>query len=371
MYKRIPKPIFYGNMHHKGHDIKGDDNDNNTDWESYDIGNDSSSDDEHRKKVKPSPARCVVCSAHVQCSLELIIQRAVFLCHTGPDKEPFVRPLYEKLQEIGILAFFDRDGNRSLPIGSSFPTDIFDGLSRASMGVIVMHDETTTRTWPTIELDYLLREHVINKLPILRVYYSKDYKLDDPVTDIAQNLLDSFHNTPFLERKNLSGEEFIESVVAQIADLLGTPLQQLHFNNCLIGTDTNVNGHELPQTKISKTEDFFGDVNDVVNNLDQFGGGFIFAQLPEMTPICFKNELIHEIRAHDEENGDDIYETVQRYIRKYAKSNDVFYFYKMDLETIVGDCKDFDITPMLKRYHVKKGPKDFITKQTHHDIFGF
>ncbi|XP_066264081.1 2' cyclic ADP-D-ribose synthase AbTIR-like [Branchiostoma lanceolatum] len=85
----------------------------------------------------------------------------VFICHAGPDKGRFVRPLVQQLQEGGLpedKLFFDEI---SLRPGDDFASKIRSTLSRTSSLKLVVfvlsHHVLNDRYWPKLELELTLQ----------------------------------------------------------------------------------------------------------------------------------------------------------------------------------------------------------------------
>eukprot|EP00058_Branchiostoma_floridae_P013179 XP_002598667.1 hypothetical protein BRAFLDRAFT_67068 [Branchiostoma floridae] len=85
----------------------------------------------------------------------------VFICHAGPDKARFVRPLVQKLQEEGLpedKIFFDEI---SLSPGDDFAAEIKATLSSSSslklVVFVISHYVLNDRYWPKLELELTLQ----------------------------------------------------------------------------------------------------------------------------------------------------------------------------------------------------------------------
>ncbi|XP_078621397.1 uncharacterized protein LOC144887854 isoform X2 [Branchiostoma floridae x Branchiostoma japonicum] len=84
----------------------------------------------------------------------------VFICHAGPDKRRFVRPLVQQLQQKGLpkdKIFFDAI---SIETGDVIETKIKDTLSSASLKLVVLvisHHVLKGRFWPKLEYELTLK----------------------------------------------------------------------------------------------------------------------------------------------------------------------------------------------------------------------
>jgi hypothetical protein len=68
----------------------------------------------------------------------------VFICHASEDKEEFVRPLAEKLREMGLVVWYDE---ANIGLGQSLSGTIELGLSRSRFGVVVITPSFLKKTW--------------------------------------------------------------------------------------------------------------------------------------------------------------------------------------------------------------------------------
>ena len=74
----------------------------------------------------------------------------MFLCHAGEDKEDFVRPLNNKLEEYGIVSFFD---TVALRVGGMAQTDIAEAIIRSPLFVVILSHEFKGKRYPEAEVD--------------------------------------------------------------------------------------------------------------------------------------------------------------------------------------------------------------------------
>ena len=97
-----------------------------------------------------------------------------FISHASEDKEEFVRPLAERLQEYGIKVWYD---DFAFTIGDSLRRKIDEGLARSRFGIVVLSEHFFNKNWPQKELDGLIaKETESNQKVVLPIWHkiSKD-----------------------------------------------------------------------------------------------------------------------------------------------------------------------------------------------------
>ncbi|MFA5388228.1 MAG: TIR domain-containing protein [Candidatus Omnitrophota bacterium] len=98
----------------------------------------------------------------------------VFICHASEDKDKFVRPLANKLQQYHLEVWFDEF---SLSIGDSLRESIDKGLSKSRFGVVVLSRNFFKKKWPTNELNGLFaRETSGENQVILPIWHGVNAK---------------------------------------------------------------------------------------------------------------------------------------------------------------------------------------------------
>lgn len=74
----------------------------------------------------------------------------IFLSHSGAQKS-FVEQLCVDLERCDRHPFLDKR-RESLPIGSEFPSLIFQAIEQCLVGVVILSHEFFTSKWPMLEL---------------------------------------------------------------------------------------------------------------------------------------------------------------------------------------------------------------------------
>lgn len=96
-----------------------------------------------------------------------------FISHASEDKESFVRPLAEKLIELGLNVWHDEF---KLKIGDSLRRSIDEGLKSSKFGIVVLSTSFFAKNWTQYELDGLVTKEMNGVKVILPIWHkvSKD-----------------------------------------------------------------------------------------------------------------------------------------------------------------------------------------------------
>lgn len=96
-----------------------------------------------------------------------------FISHASEDKESFVRPLAEKLIELGLNVWYDEF---KLKIGDSLRRSIDNGLKSSKFGIVVLSSSFFAKNWTQYELDGLVTKEMNGVKVILPIWHkvSKD-----------------------------------------------------------------------------------------------------------------------------------------------------------------------------------------------------
>jgi len=129
----------------------------------------------------------------------------VFISHASEDKESFVEPLVNTLQEEKLNVWYDRF---ELKLGDSLREKIDQGLANSRYGVVVLSKAFFSKEWPKSELDALVtRQNSEGKKVILPVWH---YVTAEEVKKFS----------PILASKMAArSSDGIEAVVAQIVNV--------------------------------------------------------------------------------------------------------------------------------------------------------
>ena len=106
-------------------------------------------------------------------ALEIPVQHDVFISHASEDKESLVRPLAQKLTEMGFDVWYDES---TLKVGDSLREKIDQGLASSRYGVVVLSGSFFAKNWPQYELNGLVAREMHGGKVILPIWHkvSKD-----------------------------------------------------------------------------------------------------------------------------------------------------------------------------------------------------
>lgn len=91
-----------------------------------------------------------------------------FISHASEDKQEFVRPLAERLVELGLKIWYDEF---ELKVGDSLRGSIDRGLINSRYGIVVLSKNFFSKNWPQYELDGLTAREIDGQKVILPIWY--------------------------------------------------------------------------------------------------------------------------------------------------------------------------------------------------------
>ena len=124
-----------------------------------------------------------------------------FICHASEDKEAFVRPLAEALQEESLEIWYDEF---TLLVGDNLRRKIDDGLARSRFGVVILSPSFFEKEWPQKELDGLFQKEVKGGKVILPVWHNVN------VEDVRR------YSVILADRVGVSSSKGLEHVVEEL-----------------------------------------------------------------------------------------------------------------------------------------------------------
>lgn len=148
---------------------------------------------EHQKKLKREIDAIKVSTRHItnvtaspylDSVPEVEVEYDLFISHASEDKEDFVRPLAETLQQLGIKVWYDEF---SLRVGDSLRRKIDSGLKNSRYGTVVLSEAFIKKDWTQYELDGLVAREMNGHKMILPIWH-KISKTD--VINYSPNLAD-------------------------------------------------------------------------------------------------------------------------------------------------------------------------------------
>jgi hypothetical protein len=93
----------------------------------------------------------------------------LFLSHASEDKDNFVRPLRDRLDEEGFNVWYDED---ALVVGQSLLRQISQGLKEADFGIVVLSQHFFAKRWPQEELDGLFSLETAERKIIIPIWHN-------------------------------------------------------------------------------------------------------------------------------------------------------------------------------------------------------
>lgn len=130
------------------------------------------------------------------------MQYDVFICHASEDKDDFVRPLAEMLEQQNISVWYDEF---SLIIGDSLRQKIDEGLAHSEFGIVVLSPNFFKKPWTNRELNGLTsREMLEQRDVILPIWHRVN------VTDVAR------YSPPLADKVAVSSSAGINAVIRSL-----------------------------------------------------------------------------------------------------------------------------------------------------------
>lgn len=97
----------------------------------------------------------------------------VFISHASEDKESFVSPLVESLQDAGIRVWYDAT---TMQWGKGLREQIDNGIKRSKYAIVVLSRSFFSKKWPQRELDGILAKESITGATPLPIWYNITYE---------------------------------------------------------------------------------------------------------------------------------------------------------------------------------------------------
>lgn len=131
----------------------------------------------------------------------------VFVSHASEDKEEFVKPLVEALQEAGYKVWYDEF---TLKVGDSLRRSIDNGLKNSRYGIVVLSNAFFAKNWTQYELDGLVTREMQGHKVILPIWHL-----------VSKNQVQNYSPTLADKKAINSSLSTIDEIVAQLAEVLG------------------------------------------------------------------------------------------------------------------------------------------------------
>jgi len=96
-----------------------------------------------------------------------------FIAHVSEDKEEIARPLAERLNSRGLMAWYI---DYSLKQGSNLRESTDYGLAHSRFGIVIISSHFLEKRWPQEELDDLATREVNGRKVILPVWHGIGFR---------------------------------------------------------------------------------------------------------------------------------------------------------------------------------------------------
>lgn len=124
-----------------------------------------------------------------------------FISHASEDKENFVRPLAEKLIDLGLNVWYDEF---KLKVGDSLRRSIDSGLKNSKFGIVVLSSSFFAKNWTQYELDGLVTKEMNGVKVILPIWHKVS---KDEVVSYSPTLADKVAlNTSIMSISDIANE---------------------------------------------------------------------------------------------------------------------------------------------------------------------
>jgi len=153
----------------------------------------------------------------------------IFISHASEDKDSFVGPLAQSLEQLGYAVWYDQF---TLKLGDSLRESIDRGLRHSRYGVVVLSKAFFQKRWTQIELGALIEREGEEAKVILPVWHGVEVNEVRAVSPILA------------DRLAVKSSQGIDIVVKAIIDVAGNPVKksvtELIANLELTGSDDDL-----------------------------------------------------------------------------------------------------------------------------------
>ncbi|WP_336499755.1 toll/interleukin-1 receptor domain-containing protein, partial [Aliivibrio fischeri] len=92
----------------------------------------------------------------------------LFISHASEDKDDFVRPLAETLENLGVKVWYDEF---TLKVGDSLRKSIDHGLVKSRFGTVILSSSFCSKNWTQYELDSMVAREMDGHKMILPIWH--------------------------------------------------------------------------------------------------------------------------------------------------------------------------------------------------------
>ncbi|PTP41232.1 toll/interleukin-1 receptor domain-containing protein [Vibrio splendidus] len=114
-----------------------------------------------------SQAQEIVAEDMINKSL-LTTEYDLFISHASEDKDDFVRPLAETLENLGVKVWYDEF---TLKVGDSLRKSIDHGLVKSRFGTVILSSSFCSKNWTQYELDSMVAREMDGHKMILPIWH--------------------------------------------------------------------------------------------------------------------------------------------------------------------------------------------------------
>lgn len=104
----------------------------------------------------------------ISSNLSATAEYDLFISHASEDKEEFVRPLAETLENIGVKVWYDEF---TLRVGDSLRKKIDHGLIKSRFGTVILSSSFCSKEWTQYELDSMVAREMNGHKMILPIWH--------------------------------------------------------------------------------------------------------------------------------------------------------------------------------------------------------
>lgn len=133
-------------------------------------------------------------------------QYDLFISHASEDKEEFVRPLAETLENIGVKVWYDEF---TLKVGDSLRQSIDQGLVNSRFGTVILSSAFCSKNWTQYELDSMVAREMHGHKMILPIWHKIT---KDEVIKFSPSLADKVALNTSIQS--------IEEIAGQLAEVI-------------------------------------------------------------------------------------------------------------------------------------------------------
>ncbi len=133
-------------------------------------------------------------------------QYDLFISHASEDKEEFVRPLAETLENIGVKVWYDEF---TLKVGDSLRQSIDQGLVNSRFGTVILSSAFCSKNWTQYELDSMVAREMHGHKMILPIWHKIT---KDEVIKFSPSLADKVALNTSMQS--------IEEIAGQLAEVI-------------------------------------------------------------------------------------------------------------------------------------------------------